>query len=129
MRLLLRGLITALMLAPTGVQASDQRQQAWTALLQRHVVWLPGGHESRTSYAGFQRDHAALKSRFVAIRTHAADLGSAIRLPDLRPVAGQPRLHRHGGDRRQRTLCGLGTSRTVQRRAGPGDRVGEKVNR
>ncbi len=62
MRLLLRGLITTLMLAAMSVQASDQRHQAWTALLQRHVVWLPGGHESRTWYAGFQRDHAALKS-------------------------------------------------------------------
>ena len=42
--------------------AFDHGHAAWDALLKEHVAWLPGGHASQVSYAGFQQDRAALKA-------------------------------------------------------------------
>jgi hypothetical protein len=57
---------------PAGAQgrAFDHGHADWTALLKRHVRWLPDGKQSRVDYAGFQRDGAALKAvldRFSAL--------------------------------------------------------------
>jgi len=49
------------LLATAAAQGFDDRHGAWSALLKRHVVWLGGGHESRVSYAGMQRDRGQLK--------------------------------------------------------------------
>lgn len=49
----------ALALAAPAAQAFDHA--AWDALLKRHVVVLPGAHESRVDYAGMARERAALK--------------------------------------------------------------------
>jgi len=42
--------------------AFDHSHAAWDVLLKEHVAWLPGGHASQVSYAGFQQDRAALKA-------------------------------------------------------------------
>lgn len=67
MKRLLQAGMLVLGLLSTTVQAFDHRHQAWTALLKRHVAWLPGGHESRVSYAGMKRDPAPLKSYLEAL--------------------------------------------------------------
>jgi hypothetical protein len=41
--------------------AFDQSHAAWTALLEKHVRWEPGGHASSVDYAGFQQDRPAFK--------------------------------------------------------------------
>jgi hypothetical protein len=38
----------------------DHGHGEWTALLERHVHWQPGGHASVVDYAGFASDRAAL---------------------------------------------------------------------
>ena len=58
---LVRLLVVALVAWSGSGFAFDHEHAAWTALLKAHVVWLPGGHESRVSYDGFQRDRPALK--------------------------------------------------------------------
>ncbi|MCU0763531.1 MAG: DUF547 domain-containing protein [Hydrogenophaga sp.] len=40
----------------------DHDYAAWTALLKKHVRWLPGGHASQVDYRGFQADRGALKT-------------------------------------------------------------------
>ena len=40
----------------------DHSHQAWTTLLEKHVVLLEGGKASRIDYAGMAQDHAALKA-------------------------------------------------------------------
>ena len=67
MKRLLQAGMLVLGLLSTTVQAFDHRHQAWTALVKRHVAWLPGGHESRVSYAGMKRDPAPLKSYLEAL--------------------------------------------------------------
>jgi hypothetical protein len=41
--------------------AFDPSHAEWHALLEKHVAWQPGGHESKVSYAGFKQDRAALQ--------------------------------------------------------------------
>jgi Protein of unknown function, DUF547 len=55
----------ALAVAAPAAQAFDHA--AWDALLKRHVVVLPGAHESRVDYAGMARDRAALKGYLGAL--------------------------------------------------------------
>lgn len=62
MKQLLLACVVALALTSAPSHALDHQHQAWSAMLKRHVVWLPGGHESQVSYSGFKRDHAALKA-------------------------------------------------------------------
>ena len=40
----------------------DPRYPAWSALLAKHVKWLPDGKQSRVDYAGLVTDRAALHS-------------------------------------------------------------------
>jgi hypothetical protein len=54
-------LALALALAAPAV-AFEHSHAAWDTLLKKHVVWLPGGHASQVSYAGFLQDRAALKA-------------------------------------------------------------------
>ena len=42
--------------------ALDHDHRAWSALLERHVVWLAGGHESRVAYEGFAKDRGDLQT-------------------------------------------------------------------
>ncbi len=60
-RRILIGLATVLLYA-SAAAAFDHQHQAWNVLIKRHVVWLPGGHASRVSYAGMKQDQPALKS-------------------------------------------------------------------
>jgi len=46
--------------APAAAQF-DHQHQAWTALLQKHVVLVEGGKASQVRYAGFAKDRTALK--------------------------------------------------------------------
>jgi hypothetical protein len=62
MRRLLQATLALAALVASTAHAFDHRHQAWTTLLKRHVVWLPGGHESRVSYSGILREKATLKS-------------------------------------------------------------------
>jgi hypothetical protein len=39
----------------------DHQYGAWSALLKKHVRWLPDGKQSRVNYKGFAADRAALK--------------------------------------------------------------------
>jgi hypothetical protein len=53
--------LIALMLAVAAPAAQAFDHAAWDALLHKHVVVLPGAHESRVDYAGMARDRAALE--------------------------------------------------------------------
>jgi hypothetical protein len=56
-------LVAVLMLLAAGAAlAFDQSHAAWDALLKRHVVVAPTGAASRTDYAGFRVDQAALQA-------------------------------------------------------------------
>jgi hypothetical protein len=55
-----RLILLALAWVALPAQAFDH--SAWDALLKKHVVVLPGAHESRTDYAGMARDREALKA-------------------------------------------------------------------
>jgi hypothetical protein len=59
--ILIRHALLVAALAVTPAWGFDHQHQVWTLLLQRHVTWLSGGHESRVSYAGFQQDRQVLK--------------------------------------------------------------------
>jgi hypothetical protein len=54
----------AAILLPLSAAAGDfdHRHEAWSALLGRHVYWLPDGHASVVDYAGFAADRAPLKA-------------------------------------------------------------------
>jgi len=60
------GLVAAAWLpaGPARAQAAafDHDYADWTALLKRHVRWLPDGKQSRVDYAGLQRERPALKT-------------------------------------------------------------------
>ncbi|NJM44261.1 MAG: DUF547 domain-containing protein [Brachymonas sp.] len=43
-------------------QNFDHNYTAWTALLAKHVKWLPDNKQSRANYKGFAADRAELKS-------------------------------------------------------------------
>ena len=60
-RLLFYTLLLALPLGSVEAQF-DHEHQAWTALLQKHVVLIDGGKASEVRYAEFQKDRAQLKS-------------------------------------------------------------------
>lgn len=49
-------------LLPATVRAFDHAHPAWTALLAAHVAWDAQGSASHVDYAGFARDHEALKA-------------------------------------------------------------------
>jgi len=49
-------------LACTAMPAQAFDHGAWNALVQEHVIVLPGRHASKVDYAGMARDRAALKS-------------------------------------------------------------------
>jgi len=55
-------LATLAVLAASGANAFDHTYAAWDALLKKHVTYIEGGNASRVSYAGFMKDHAALKA-------------------------------------------------------------------
>ena len=55
-------LATITLLATGAALAFDHTYAAWDALLKKHVTYIEGGNASRVSYAGFMKDHAALKS-------------------------------------------------------------------
>jgi hypothetical protein len=57
-----RLLLALLMLLALPALAFDHRHSQWDALLQRHVAWQPGGHESKVSYAGLKQDRQALQA-------------------------------------------------------------------
>jgi len=63
-----------LALASLTAQAFDHSHAAWDALLKRHVVLNAAGTASRVSYAGFQREHAALTEYLHAL--------SAVKAPE-----------------------------------------------
>lgn len=45
----------------------DHQHASWDGLLEKHVVWLQGGHESRVNYAGFQSDRAKLQEYLASL--------------------------------------------------------------
>ena len=55
-------LATLALAAASGAHAFDHTYAAWDALLKKHVTYIEGGNASRVSYAGFMKDHAALKA-------------------------------------------------------------------
>jgi hypothetical protein len=59
---ILRRLLGLLLLLALPALAFDHQHAQWDALLQRHVTWEPGGHESKARYAGFKQDRAALRA-------------------------------------------------------------------
>jgi hypothetical protein len=62
MRFLL-AIVACVMLPLSSARAQfDHQHQAWTALLQRHVVLLDGGKASQVRYAEFAKDRAGLKA-------------------------------------------------------------------
>jgi hypothetical protein len=60
-----RLIVLALALAALPARAFDH--SPWDALLNRHVVVLPGAHASQVDYAGFARDRAALKAYLASL--------------------------------------------------------------
>jgi hypothetical protein len=64
LRLLLFGLMLCMALPAT---AFDHGHAAWDALLERHVAWQPGGHESQAAYAGFKQERSALNAYLAAL--------------------------------------------------------------
>lgn len=63
--LMLLAAAAAATFSPLGAlaQASfDHQYTDWSALLKKHVRWLPDGKQSRVDYKGFATDRAALKS-------------------------------------------------------------------
>jgi hypothetical protein len=64
----LRPILLALILCtalPAG--AFDHDHSAWSALLERHVAWQAGGHESKVAYAGFKQERSALNAYLAAL--------------------------------------------------------------
>jgi hypothetical protein len=59
---LLIGWLLALGAAAASAQGFDQSHQAWTALLNKHVVPISEGRASQLDYAGMAKDRAALKA-------------------------------------------------------------------
>lgn len=65
-----RHLLAALALCGSGLlwhpahaqDGFDHEYTAWTALLKKHVRWLPSGHASQVDYRGFLGDRGALKT-------------------------------------------------------------------
>jgi hypothetical protein len=53
--------LALLMLLPLAAPAFDHRHSQWDSLLQRHVAWQPGGHESKVDYAAFKQERPALR--------------------------------------------------------------------
>jgi hypothetical protein len=49
--------------------AFDHDHRAWTSLLERHVAWLPGEHESRVSYAGFAKQRGSLQAYLATLNS------------------------------------------------------------
>lgn len=59
-------LLGALLLIALPVHAAvDHQHRAWTALLERHVLWNAAGTATSADYAGFARDRKAL-DRYIA---------------------------------------------------------------
>jgi hypothetical protein len=59
----LRFLVTLVALAAAlPAFAFDHTHKAWDDLLKKHVTYIENGNASRVSYAGFMKDHAALKA-------------------------------------------------------------------
>jgi hypothetical protein len=57
--------VTALLLAAVPAAAAaalDHTHAAWTALLERHVEWVPDGTTTVVDYAGFADDRRALQT-------------------------------------------------------------------
>lgn len=46
----------------TAAAALDHSHKAWDDLLKKHVKYVQNGNASRVDYAGFVKDHAALKA-------------------------------------------------------------------
>jgi hypothetical protein len=55
-------LALAALVASSAAFAFDHSHRDWDELLKKHVRPLPGGNASQVSYAGMQKDHAALKA-------------------------------------------------------------------
>jgi hypothetical protein len=53
--------LAALLLAGPAF-ALDHAHRAWDELLKKHVRYIEGGNASQVAYAGFMKDHAALKA-------------------------------------------------------------------
>ena len=63
---LILGLFAAALPLPRH-RASVDDQQAWDALLKKHVVLFDGGKASQLRYAGLAQDRAALKAYLDAV--------------------------------------------------------------
>ena len=55
-------LALSLLCASSFALAFDHTHRAWDELLKKHVRYLEGGNASQVAYAGFVKDHAALKA-------------------------------------------------------------------
>jgi hypothetical protein len=56
-----RLLLALLMLMALPALAFDHKHAEWNSLLQRHVAWQPGGHESKVDYAAFKPERPAVQ--------------------------------------------------------------------
>lgn len=54
--------MAALLAAVPAAAALDHTHAAWTALLERHVEWVPDGTTTVVDYAGFADDRAVLQT-------------------------------------------------------------------
>jgi len=56
-----RLLLVLLTLTALPALGFDHKHSEWDSLLQRHVAWQPGGHESKVDYAAIKQERPALR--------------------------------------------------------------------